>query len=75
MRLRPTFLFPLLVACAGVAQACSSCSVPDRVDGAAARGAYYWTAIFLTLLPVAVVLLLVRWVRRQGLGGAPPLKG
>ncbi len=72
MRVAPlaTILF---LACAAVAQACSSCSTPDRVDGATSRGAYYWTAIFLTLLPVAVVLLLVRWIRRQGLAGGPPL--
>ena len=61
----------LFVLCASVAQACSSCSVPDRGDGATARGAYYGTAIFLTLLPVAVVLLLVRWVRREVLCGRP----
>ncbi|MEK7866399.1 MAG: hypothetical protein AAB434_06920 [Planctomycetota bacterium] len=63
----------VLLACATAAQACSSCAVPDSADGATSRGAYYGTAIFLTLLPVSLVLLLAWWIRRQGLGdGAAP---
>lgn len=54
----------VLLACAVTAQACSSCSTPDGQDGASARGAYYGTAIFMTLLPLGLVALLALWVRR-----------
>lgn len=66
----------VLIACAASVQACSSCSTPDGQDGAPVRGAYYGTAIFMTLLPASIVLLLGWWIRRQGLGGgAAPGEG
>lgn len=69
--LRPSLL-PIFLACANLAQACSSCARPDQGDGATARGAYYWTAIAMTLLPGVLVVTLVRWLRRKGLGDGPP---
>ena len=64
MRLGKAFSAVLLLACAATVQACSSCSKPDGQDGTSMRGAYYVTAIFLTLLPMGLVALLVLWVRR-----------
>ena len=69
MRIPRAFSGVLLLACSATVQACSSCSTPDGQDGATVRGAYYGTAIFMTLLPVSIVLLLGWWIRRQGLGG------
>ena len=54
----------VLLACATTVQACSSCSTPDGQDGATVRGAYYGTAIFMTLLPLGLVAVLLLWVRR-----------
>ena len=64
MRLHKAFFAVLLIACAATARACSSCSTPDGQDGASARGAYYGTAIFMTLLPLGLVAVLLLWVRR-----------
>ena len=42
-----------------------ACSVCFNAGGDASLPAYLGTAAFLSLLPFAMVLLVVRWIRRQ----------
>ncbi len=44
------------------AQACSVCL--GWAEGQGLNGGFYWSALLLTLLPFAVVMVIGAWVRR-----------
>jgi hypothetical protein len=69
---RQTSIIPALLAAGGAllpvkALACAVCV--GWGDGQGLNAGFYWSALFLTALPFAVIAAVGAWVRRTAAGG------